>query len=53
LGDLPLTSDYPETRDAALAAERFPLDVGFCHDCGLVQVLAAVPPERIFIDDYP
>src|SRR6185312_14712895 len=46
--------------DGLLAAEdlkrqepRYPLDVAFCTDCALVQILETVPPERLFGADYP
>ena len=52
LGDMPLP-------DALLAASeldgpepRFPLDVAFCPDCSLVQILEEVPPEQLFVDNY-
>lgn len=32
---------------------RYPLDVAFCPDCALVQILETVPPERLFGADYP
>jgi SAM-dependent methyltransferase len=31
----------------------FPLEVSFCEDCALVQILETVPPEVLFCDDYP
>jgi hypothetical protein len=52
LGQMPLP-------DALLAAgeldgpePRFPLDVAFCPDCSLVQILEEVPPEQLFVDNY-
>jgi hypothetical protein len=52
LGEMPLP-------DALLAAgeldgpePRFPLDVAFCPDCSLVQILEEVPPEQLFVDNY-
>ena len=30
----------------------FPLDVAFCPDCSLVQILEEVPPEKLFVDNY-
>ncbi len=32
---------------------RYPLDVAFCPDCSLVQILETVPPEELFGADYP
>ena len=31
----------------------FPLEVAFCNNCGLVQILETVPPEVLFCEDYP
>jgi SAM-dependent methyltransferase len=31
----------------------FPLEVAFCPDCSLVQILETVPPEILFCDKYP
>ena len=52
LGDMPLP-------DALLTAEelhgpepRFPLDVAFCGECSLVQILEEVPPEQLFVENY-
>lgn len=53
LGDLP-PSDAFIAADALDRAEaRYPLDVAFCHDCTLVQILHTVPPEELFAADYP
>ncbi|NES84938.1 MAG: class I SAM-dependent methyltransferase [Moorea sp. SIO2B7] len=29
------------------------LELGFCPDCGLVQITVSVPPEILFYEDYP
>ncbi len=52
LGHLPiadrlLTDDYLKQPEP-----RFPLEVAFCPDCSLVQILETVPPEILFGDDY-
>ncbi len=31
----------------------FPLEVAFCPNCSLVQILETVPPEQLFGKDYP
>ncbi|MBW3547774.1 MAG: class I SAM-dependent methyltransferase [Actinobacteria bacterium] len=45
--------------DALVSEERFdepedvfPLEVAFCPDCSLVQILEEVPPDRLFVDNY-
>ena len=53
LGKTPLANalvppERLETDDAA-----FPLDVGFCPHCTLVQILEALPADVIFNADYP
>jgi SAM-dependent methyltransferase len=46
-------SDRLLTRETLPQPERkFPLDVGFCPDCSLVQILETVPPEFLFGDEY-
>mgnify|MGYP005837062413 FL=1 len=46
--------------DKILTAEQlsqheafYPLEVVFCPDCALVQILETVPPEVLFGEDYP
>ncbi len=52
LGMMP-PSDRILTSDQLKEKERmFPLDVGFCPDCALVQILETVPPEFLFGEDY-
>ena len=48
LGDTPLTDAYVEPERAGRREPRYPLDVAFCPDCSLVQILNAVPTEQIF-----
>ncbi|HEY7282286.1 MAG TPA: class I SAM-dependent methyltransferase [Actinomycetota bacterium] len=48
LGLMPLTDDYPGSADEQEG--RYPLDVAFCPDCSLLQILEAPPPEAIFVD---
>ena len=31
----------------------FPLEVGFCPNCALVQIMETVSPEVLFCDEYP
>lgn len=32
--------------------KKFPLDLGFCPECSLVQIMETVPPEFLFGDEY-
>jgi len=53
LGDMPLSDGLLAAEDLKRPEERYPLDVAFCADCALVQILETVPPERLFGADYP
>jgi SAM-dependent methyltransferase len=53
LGDLPLSDGFVASAEEARDAKRYPLDVAFCHDCTLVQILDTVPPAELFGADYP
>lgn len=48
---MPLTDSYLRADQLDEPEETFPLDVGFCHDCSLVQILYTVPPRQMF-EDY-
>jgi len=51
LGTTPLADRLVEDRDAE--EPTFPLEVAFCTDCSLVQILETVPPSVLFQEDYP
>jgi SAM-dependent methyltransferase len=52
LGLMP-PSDGLLTRDQlAQPEQKFPLEVGFCPNCSLVQILETVPPEFLFGERY-
>ena len=53
LGDLPLSDGFLEARQLVDNEPRYPLDVAFCSNCALVQILETVPPEELFGADYP
>ncbi|HEX8755251.1 MAG TPA: class I SAM-dependent methyltransferase [Steroidobacteraceae bacterium] len=53
LGDMPLSDGLLAAEDLQRQESRYPLDVAFCADCALVQILETVPPERLFGSDYP
>jgi SAM-dependent methyltransferase len=52
LGDLPLADALVAAEDLDRPEPRYPLDVAFCPDCALVQILEEVPPEQLFVDNY-
>jgi len=53
LGDLPLSDGFLAPEALQREEPRYPLDVAFCPDCTLVQILKTVPPEELFAADYP
>jgi SAM-dependent methyltransferase len=53
LGNLPLSDGFLEASQLPEEEGRYPLDVAFCPDCALVQILETVPPEKLFGADYP
>jgi SAM-dependent methyltransferase len=53
LGDMPLSDGLLAPGDLEREEPRYPLDVAFCPDCTLAQILATVPPEELFGADYP
>jgi len=53
LGDLPLSDGFVAEQNLSREDSRYPLDVAFCGDCALVQILETVPPEVLFGEDYP
>ncbi len=53
LGRLPLSDDFLSPERLDREEPRYPLDVAFCRDCTLVQILETVPPEELFGEDYP
>jgi SAM-dependent methyltransferase len=52
LGNLPLEDALLRAEDLHKPEGRYPLDVAFCGDCSLVQILDTVPPEVLFCQNY-
>jgi SAM-dependent methyltransferase len=52
LGKTPLADALIRPDDIAEPEARFPLDVAFCTECSLVQILEEVPPAQLFVDNY-
>ena len=49
LGQMPLVNSF--LRSAQIPKEKkYPLEVGFCPKCYLVQLIKIVPPEKLFSD---
>jgi SAM-dependent methyltransferase len=52
LGDLPLPDALLRADQLDRPEPRYPLDLAFCAQCTLVQILGDVAPERLFVDNY-
>lgn len=52
LGKLPLPDALLRPDQLDEPEPRYPLDVAFCPDCSLVQILEDVPPQTLFVDNY-
>ncbi len=52
LGDQPLANALRKPEELDRPEPRYPLDLGLCTSCSLLQILASVPPEELF-EDYP
>lgn len=52
LGVTPLADALVAADDLDLPEDRYPLEVAFCQDCALVQILEEVPPHKLFVDNY-
>ncbi len=53
LGMMPLSDGFLTASQIESEEELFPLDVAFCPQCTLMQILETVPPEKLFCDNYP
>jgi SAM-dependent methyltransferase len=53
LGKTPLADALVRPEDLSLPEPVYPLDVAFCPDCTLVQILEGLPEEVLFPAGYP
>jgi SAM-dependent methyltransferase len=53
LGQSPLADGLRTQEQLTQPEPKFPLQVAFCEKCGLVQILETVPPQELFLGDYP
>lgn len=53
LGSQPIANALIEEQQLGEPEPCFPLELAFCHDCGLVQVTETIAPEVLFGRDYP
>jgi len=52
LARTPLPDALVDPADDLSAEEWYPLEVAFCPDCTLVQILEEVSAEKMFVDNY-
>lgn len=52
LGISPLADRFLSKRQLDELEPKFPLQVAYCPDCTLMQILETVPPEMLFCDSY-
>jgi SAM-dependent methyltransferase len=53
LGQTPLADKLLTEEQLGQSELTFPLDLAFCPNCTLVQLTEAVPPEILYVEDYP
>lgn len=53
LGRTPLADRLVTAAQLGEPEPRYPLQVAFCPQCSLLQILETVPPEVLFCEDYP
>lgn len=53
LGMMPLSDGFLTESQLAQPDQRYPLEVAYCPECTLVQLLYTVPPVKLFCEDYP
>jgi SAM-dependent methyltransferase len=51
LGETALANKFLTQQELSLSEDKYPLKIGFCHDCGHVQLTSIVPPGAMF-EDY-
>jgi len=52
LGLMPPSDGLLSAEQLEQPEDRYPLEVAFCPECALVQILETVPPEKLFTDRY-
>lgn len=53
LGLMPLSDGFVTQAQLDQAEDKYPLELTYCPQCSLVQILETVPPEKLFCNDYP
>jgi hypothetical protein len=50
---MPLSDGFLTRAQLDQAEAKYPLELTYCRQCSLVQILETVPPESLFCNDYP
>jgi SAM-dependent methyltransferase len=50
LGTTPLANQLLTEERLGAPEHRYPLDIGYCEGCALVQITQTIPPEELFTD---
>jgi len=50
LGSTPLANRLPSDSEPAADEPRYPLALGYCPSCSLLQIMHTVPPAELFSD---
>jgi len=53
LGSMPLSDGLLTKAQLEQSESFYPLELAFCPECSLVQILETVSPETLFCDNYP
>ncbi len=53
LGSMPLSDGLLTSEQLKRDEAKYPLELVFCPECSLVQILETVDPNELFCDDYP
>ena len=53
LGRAPITNAYSTDAETSVAISRYPLQLGLCDHCGLVQTRYQIEASAIFMPQYP
>lgn len=53
LGCQPIANALREPDEVDQPEAKFPLEVAFCHQCSLLQVLETIPADTLFSRNYP
>ncbi len=53
LGSTPLADALLTEEQLKYPEPTYPLEVAFCPNCSLMQILETVSPEKLFCEDYP